>query len=656
MNPYYPHLLSPLIIRNRILKNRMGMPRAVPTFAAGSDNYYPLDTLITYVGNMAKNGASIVTCPCPNWPNPHSKPFPPEIKAMIPVFDETDKHEHFPIPGEDKGFDLEILNVRIQFARMVEAIHSEGSLASISLMEIEPMGWGINEIPLEYLEEMIEDFVDKCRLYQKLGFDVCNFYMSHGNSLLAQSLSPVMNRRQDKFGGNTMAERARLSHEIFRRVRQACPNLLLEIQVSGEENNPGGYTIQDIAEYAKLSEDLIDILQLRDRDGRSSMSFFTEKGFTPLTLQYAEIVKQSGANVVVAPVGGFQDPALNEQYIAQGKADMIYMAHAFICDSEYGDKVYGGRGHEITPCLQCNKCHSTPGNPNAGCSVNPRLILSLTDPEHAWGDRLPAAKSKHVAVIGGGPAGMTAAIIAAKRGHNVTLYEKSDRLGGQLIHADYAAFKWTLREYKNHLIRSLESCGAAVITGCKVTPEIIANEGFDAVVLAAGAKPKTSSLPGSDNKNVHTPLSVFGNEGRLGRNIAVIGGSEVSVETALYLAQAGHRVTLLTRKKHLATDAQGVHYREYLEQVWLNEPNFTFLLQAETVALTEAGVEYQTPDGQFHLAEADDIVLNIGSSPCQEYILDFAQAATEFYAVGDCQKIADVRRGVKEAFNVAIRL
>lgn len=468
---------------------------------------------------------------------------------MIPVFDETDRHQHFPIPGEDKGFDLDILNVRIQFARMVEAIHGEGALASISLMEIEPMGWSIGDIPEEYLDEMVEDFVDKCRLYQKLGFDVVNFYMSHGNSLLAQSLSPVMNRRTDKYGGDSVESRAYLSHEIFRRVRASCPKLLLEVQVSGEEALPGGYGIEDIAEYAKLSEDLIDILQLRDVDGKSSMPFFTEPGFTPLTLRYTETVKKSGARLIVAPLGGFQDPASNERYLAEGKADMIYMAHAFLCDSEYGKKVYQGRGVDIIPCLQCNKCHSTPGDPNAGCAVNPRLILSLTDPDNAWADKKPAERKKHVAVIGGGPAGMTAAAICAERGHEVTLYEAAPTLGGQLIHADHASFKWPLRNYKDHLIRRLEQSGAKIVTDRRVTPKDIGDEGFDAVILAAGSRPKPSILPGADGKNVHTPLSVFGHEERLGHRVAVIGGSETGVETALYLALTGHKVTVLTRKK-----------------------------------------------------------------------------------------------------------
>ena len=220
MNQYYPSLLSPLKIGGKVLKNRMGMSNAAPTFVKGSDNLYPLESLVTYMRDMARNGAAIVTCPCPNWRSARSRPIKLDPKMMVPVFNEIDKHQHFPIPGEEKGFDLEIQNVRIMFSRIAEAIHGEGSLASISCMEIEPLGWDFDEIPLEYLDEMLDNFADICRLYQSLGFDICNIYMSNDNTLLAKSLSPVLHTRTDNYGGKTLRERAALTMELFRRIRK----------------------------------------------------------------------------------------------------------------------------------------------------------------------------------------------------------------------------------------------------------------------------------------------------------------------------------------------------------------------------------------------------------------------------------------------------
>lgn len=649
MNKKYPHLLSPIKIGSVFTKNRMGMARAVPTFATGVEDAYPLDTAITYVGNMAKNGAAIVTCPSPTWKSEYNRPGG---AFMPPPPDDGDGPfgPGAPMPGEMQGLDMDIANVRTAFSRMAEAIHNHGSLACISLMEIEPMGWDINDIPLEYLEKLPEIFAQKCALYRELGFDIGCFYMSYRNSLLCNSISP-RNERTDKYGGSTMEERARLSLEVFSSVRTACPGFLIEVQVSGEEGE-GGYMLDDLIEYARLGEGLIDILQIRGKDANiAHPTGFNSIKHQPPTLRYAEALKKSGTSIVIAPVGGFQNPKLNDEYIASGKADMIYMARAFICDSEYGKKIVEGDIEDIIPCIRCNKCHSKPGDPEAGCSVNPKLICLLTDREFIVCE--PAEKSKKVAVIGGGPAGMEAALTAARRGHRVTLYEMGDSLGGQLLHADYVSFKWPLMDFKDYMISQLEKSSVDVCMGVKATPEILRDEGFDAILLATGANPVIPNIPGTDSKNVWTPISVFGREAELGRRVVVVGGAETGTETALHLALCGHEVMLLTRRGKIAHNAQGVHYREIFEEKWQSVDTFGYKTKATAMAIGDGYVNYVDVKGGEHSIEADSIVLCGGMSPVQEMALEFAAMTDHFRMIGDCRAVGDVRTCMKNAYTAA---
>jgi 2,4-dienoyl-CoA reductase-like NADH-dependent reductase (Old Yellow Enzyme family)/thioredoxin reductase len=637
MNKYYPHLLSPLKIRHKFYKNRMGFPRAVPSIVSGVLCDAPLESMGLYLGGMAKNGAAVVAVNSPTWENPLSRPLPKGVRA----------------PFSDKGFDLNQPNTQLGYCRIIEAIHNYGSLACISLMQIEPIGWTINELTPEVINGMANVFAEKCQIYKDLGFDQCCFYMSYGNSLLAKSLSPIANQRTDKYGGKSMTERATLAHEVFRRVRAACgPDFIIEAQVSGEEPD-GGYTVGDLCEFARVCEDVLDVIQVRAADGSlSHPTGINSVEGNPITLRYAEALKKSGTSVIIAPVGGYQDPDLNEMIIAEGKADFIYMARAFICDSEYGKKIAEGRKEDIVPCVLCNACHMRPNNPDAGCVVNPRVVLSL---DHNYRVE-PPTDVRRVAVIGGGPAGMEAALVAAQRGHRVTLYEKAEVLGGQLRHADYCSFKWPLRNFKNYLINQVRKSNIDVRLGVEATPDLLKGERYDAIILAAGGKHKFPNIPGVEGKNVWNPLAVYGHETELGKKVVVIGGSMTGVETGLYLAMNGHDVTVLTRQERLAHDAQPVHFREIFEEKWKAMGNFTGITKAHTTAIGKGSVTYTDVDGKSQTIAADSVVACGGLDSCQDGALEFAGITDYFRLIGDCRSVGDVRTAMKSAYTAASAL
>jgi 2,4-dienoyl-CoA reductase-like NADH-dependent reductase (Old Yellow Enzyme family)/thioredoxin reductase len=638
MNKFYPNLLSPLKVGKYFYKNRMGFPRAVPNVVSGALSGDVLESLGLYLSKMAENGASVVCANSATWgDSPLSRPLPPGARP----------------PFADKSYDLREPNTQLKMCRVVESIHNYGSLACMSLMQIEPNGWTVNDLTEEVMDGIADSFAEKCAIYQGLGFDQVCFYMSYNASLLSQSMSPIHNTRTDEYGGS-MTNRANFARKVFSRVREKCgSDLIIEMQVSGEEDNVGGYTVSDFAEYVNAVADLIDVVQIRAKnaDLAHPLGLNSDKE-APITLAYAEALKKSGADVIVAPVGGYQDPDINERFIAEGKCDFIYMARAFICDYEYVKKISEGRPKDIVPCLRCNSCHSRPNHPDAGCYVNPEMILGL---DHNFVVK-PADRVKKIAVIGGGPAGIEAALVASQRGHNVTLYERTNQLGGQLSHSDWSPFKWPLREFKDYQAYQLGKSSVDVRMGVEATPELLAGEDYDAIILATGAEHIMPNIPGTDKPNVWKPLDVYGHEAELGKKVVVIGGSETGMETALYLAMAGHDVLELTRNRMLAHDAQPVHFRENFVHEWNERENFNYVTEAKTTAIGDGFVTYVDKDGAEHKIECDSVVACGGLTPRNEKALEFAAVTNEFRLIGDCRTPKNVRTAMKNAFTTASTL
>jgi len=267
---------------------------------------------------------------------------------------------------------------------------------------------------------------------------------------------------------------------------------------------------------------------------------------------------------------------------------------------------------------------------------------------------IDAPKSaKEVAVIGGGPAGIKAAIVAAEKGHKVTLYEKNNFLGGQLRHADFSSFKWPLRNFKDYLIRQTNKSGIKVLLNTEATPEMIQAEDYDAVLVATGAEPAILDIPGARGKNVWTPIEVYGLEKDLGKNVVVIGGAQIGAETALYLAQNGHNVTVLTRQNRLATDATPIHYREMFQESWEKLPNFSFVVEATTTGISEEKVTFIDNQGNEKVIEADSVVMASGMTPKRNEALKFYGSAGRFFLIGDCRDVGNVQKCMRSAFAAA---
>jgi 2,4-dienoyl-CoA reductase-like NADH-dependent reductase (Old Yellow Enzyme family)/thioredoxin reductase len=636
---------------------------ASPHFLQGPETF-PADAIISFYANVAKSGAAVVTC---------YQTIPPSTRKEL-----NWDLAHFRI------FDLDDPSVENYLSQTADAIHFYDSKACVALLQDSDIeGYDISyvspheapepirslnpklsepssirpakEIPVAMIQEIIEDTVRRAKFYQSLGYDMVSIYMGYHRSILARSLCPAFNKRTDRYGGS-LENRARFALELFQAIKKACgQDFLIEARISGEDKI-GGYTMEDTVKYAKLWEGNLDILQFTGWDITTTepTAFNSQKKY-PVTLRYAQAIKESGVKVITAPGGGFQDLDLSEEYIATGKTDMIAMGRPFFCDPEYGKKAYEGRGEDVVPCIRCMKCHvvSLTGPWFSVCSVNPTIGIA-----HRIDKMIsPPTSSKKVAIIGGGPAGMKAAIVAAERGHKVTLYEKNDFLGGQLRHADFSSFKWPLRDFKDYLIRQVDKAGVEVLLSTEATPEMIQAKGYDVVLVAAGAEPIIPDIPGADGGNVWTPISVYGNEKALGENVVVVGGAQIGVETGMYLAENGHKVTILTRQKELAYDATPIHYIDGFRDAWEKLENFSYITEVTTTGISEGKVTYVDAKGNEKSIQTDSVVVSAGRRPRRDEALKFYGSVDRFFMIGDCNNaVGNVQKCIRSAFATASQL
>lgn len=639
----YPNLLSPIKIGGLTVRNRMISSLSEPHFLQGPENY-PGEALITHYGNKAKAGAGIVACGAAkllydSYQTDHFPTYHFREGAAQNMMSQVAEAVHFygakcewivncpRTPGYDAGEGIPSL-----------AVEGDGSVSSV--------GQAMSEAMIAWL---IEDYAEQARLLKSFGVDMVFIHCAYRMFTPARFLSPLTNNRKDQFGG-PIENRARVLLMIAERIKEVCGrDFPIEASISAYEPE-GGYTFEDTLELAKLAEGKLDMLQIRtpEIDPLNPIGYSEER--YP-TLKMARALKRSGTTVKIVTIGGyFDDFQLHDDIIKNGDADLIGMARSWISNPRYGDCVYEGTPEELVPCIKCNKCHFTgPRDPwLSACSVNP-----------VWGiewkaDRMvsPVQRIKKVAVVGGGPAGMQAALIAATRGHRVTLFEKSDSLGGQLKHADFATFKWPLRDFKDYLVRQVGKHTIEVRLGVEATPELLQQEMYDDVVMAIGASPLYPRIPGVQQGSVVPAIEIFGKHERLAEKVVVVGGGEVGVDTGMYLARNGHKVVVLEMQDDLALDASPVHYRALVREAWQQQEGFGFIVNATCTAITETGVRYKDLEGIEHCVEAGSVVIATGMTARSDEAWSFAGSGGKVHLVGDCDRVGSVQTAIRSSFGI----
>jgi 2,4-dienoyl-CoA reductase-like NADH-dependent reductase (Old Yellow Enzyme family)/thioredoxin reductase len=624
----YPHLLSPLRVRNKVLKNRIMLTPSPPHSLQGPENY-PADAYRAHYSEMAKNAAIVSV-------NEHFGKWPKTWDQEI-----DDGRSHY----SDAMWE-DIPPVHNYLDQMIEEIHCEGALVGGGKVAGGGIGGFSGAGSGNY---KIEDIITEAKKVEDKGYDtvwVGNRYIKS-----REELRPVLEYMQ--------AVRKATELVIVAWLMPLNPGRSRGLMAAGVGADSGdqasGPEFDEVMAMVKMLEGSADIIQMKDTGHFTDHpnSFTMEKG-KPWMLRFSQAIKESGVNIITAPGGGFHDPVLNEEFIASGKTDMVGMATPLFADPEYVKKLNDGRDDDIVPCVMCHNCHGvsrTKGPWIDVCTVNPKWGLSETKRKSIR----PPSASKKVAVIGGGPSGLKAAITAAERGHKVTLYEKSDALGGLLKHTDYTQWKWAYKDYKDYLIKQVYKTGVKVLLKTEVIPETIKAKGYDTVLVAAGAEPVASKIPGADGKNVFNIISAYSNKTALGQNVVIIGGGVFGTETGICLAKDGHKVTVLTSEKQLIPEeAIGPHNMENQIDIYRHNKNFSYVLEAVTKGIYEGKVTYKDAEGSEKSIQADSIVIYSGLKPKMDEAMKFTGSAGQVLLLGDCTgKAGTLQKTIRSAFFVA---
>ena len=481
--------------------------------------------------------------------------------------------------------------------------------------------------------------------------------MLHGGHgwLLSQFTSPYANRRTDEYGG-TPEKRARFAIEVIEAIKARCgKDFPIEYRISGSELTEGALTLEDTVSFLKMIEDKVDLIHVSagmraNPHTRAIMHPSAFLGHGP-NVYLAEAVKKEITRCPVVTVGAISDPAIADEIIASGKADAVAMCRTTIADPAWPNKCRKGQEDDIIPCIQCFYClDGEKVSRRFGCSVNPtvgrNLRLDALTP-------VPAA-SRKVLIVGGGPAGMECAITAARRGHQVTLVEQSDRLGGQLKYGTHEYFKTGLRNFMNYLIRQVNKSGVQVLLNTRATPELVEGMSPDAIVAATGAVPIIPHIPGVTEEHVYSAIGYFTHLNQLGEKVVIVGGGLVGCEVGLDLAQTyGKQVTILEMMDSVAQDAWRTHRIPLLERL---EEHVDVRTRAKVTEITPDFVTYRDAAGSDISIKADSVILAVGMRPNQEEAEQFRFLAEDYVQIGDCAKIQNVYGATHTGYWAALDL
>ena len=517
------------------------------------------------------------------------------------------------------------------------------------------------------MEEVTELFVKHAILAMRAGFDGLCLHYGHG-WLMNNFLSPLSNHRTDRYGGS-VENRTRFPMEVIKAIRKAIGyDMIIELRLNGSDKKEGGITPDDCAQQALIFQDEVDMIHVScgtrlDARARPKMhpTCFVPEAHNA---DASEALKKAGIKIPVGVVGAIGSAATAEKLIAEGKCDYVLVGRQSLADPDWPNKVREGREEDIRPCIRCDYCldggrrssHtsevriSDTSTFDGHCSVNPFFRQGRYKL-----DALRPTRPKRVAVIGGGIAGMQAALTATERGHSVTLFEKSNCLGGQTFFSDHMSFKSHIRALREYFITQMRKRGVNILLNCEATKELIDKSDYDAVIVAVGGRQNIPPIPGIEGKHVIMAWDVYGKEQEFDTDTVIIGGGAVGCETAIHLAMSGCKnLTVVEMTEWLASSSQISERMSIEEQIELH--GIHTCMESACIRITEEGVFIKNKGGEERLLKAKHVIVSAGTLAEVDIRDQFEDTAFDVINIGDCARVGTIRTAIESGWDAAARI
>ena len=644
----YPHLCSPIQIgnvtfRNRMFSSPMGGTDITPDGCIGerSVKFYEL---------RAYGGAAAVTvseCMVHPSDGSHAYRLDLSVPGSLPSFTYTADaiNRHGSVASVELSHSGQFAGTYLADKNKKASMAQWGPSAGVRADGVE-----IKALDKAMIDEIVEAYGTAAALAKRAGFRMVMVHGGHG-WLINQFLSPLFNHRTDEYGGS-LENRVRFAREVLASVRKAVgPGFPIEFRLSGDEFVDGGYHLDEGVRIAQAIEEYVDLIHVtagtyQKTFGITHPSWFEEHGRNVYLA--AEIKKH--VKKPVATIGGLSDPAMMEEIIASGKADVVEMARQLLADNQLPNKVMENRDDEIVRCLRCFTCMAERASTfTRRCTVNPLIGRE----NEGFGEIPKSPHPKKVLVVGGGPGGLYAAYTAARRGHKVTLCEATGEIGGLLKGEAAIPFKYEMYQLAGTYKHFCDLEGVEIRLNTRVDRAYVEKEAPDALIVAAGSEPLIPPIPGlREAPNMIPAEDYYLRKDEIGGTAIVLGGGLVGCELAVCLAREGKKVHLVEMREALCPDAN-VRYRPLL-MAELEKNKVEIHTGCKCESAGKDGVVCSTADGAKVSIPGDSILCGLGLKPNAAVVEELRGTAPKFFAIGNCVKPDTITHAVYQGYHAAL--
>ncbi|MBW1787908.1 MAG: FAD-dependent oxidoreductase [Deltaproteobacteria bacterium] len=628
------HLFSPYQIKNCRLSNRIVMP-GIASFLIENDGAIT-DNTIEHYRLRAAGGAAMVFA---------------EACAVSP--------EGIVSPHQARIYDDHFIEGLYKIAQVMKAegsipavqIHHAGRQTSSKVIKQMPVApsplpcpaitGDVAPLSIDGIQELVVKFGDSAERAVAAGFELIEIHGAHGY-LVNQFLSAFSNARDDEYGGD-LAGRTRFAEEIVKEVRNRVgDDFPISFKISAMEFVPNGITVEESIGMLKiLIKAGIDVVQVSAGNDATPewicQPMFMDKACLS---DYAGSIKNA-LGIPTMAVGRINDPLVAENIIDSGKADLVCIGRGLLADPELPKKAKEGRLDEIRTCIACNTCmESIFRKGRVECLVNPMLGR---EKEMAF---RPAEETKKVMVVGGGPGGLNVAWVAARRGHNVHLYEKESYLGGQLVMGSVSWYKTEILNLIGFQKSQIEKYGVHCHLNAEVTPETVISENPDVVILATGSRPGLPPVEGIDRSEVVPISGILNGYAPAPKKSVVIGGGSTGCEVALHLSEHGSPVTIVEILPKIGNRLESMTRKLFMKR--MREKHVRFMTETSLERVEDKCVVVKDKEGNEEVLNAERVVITVGNQPDNRLLEQLKPLGFEIHRIGDCLEPRSAKAAIYE--------